>query len=120
MLFDFPQISAKLGQFFQAHEGAFHVAFGRGGGAEDAFPGCDVRAAFHVSELRHLDVPAVLQAITESVGADDGVGVDDSPVADHRVVVKDGVGVERDIVADPAKTPNYGSTVYPAARAENA
>src|SRR5437868_11048932 len=42
MLFDFPQITAKLGQFLQAHEGAFHVAFGRGGGAEDAFAGCDV------------------------------------------------------------------------------
>ena len=55
----------------------------------------DVVADLDVAQLRHLDVPAVLQAIAEAVGAEDRVGVDDDPVAEDGAVVEDGVGVEQ-------------------------
>src|SRR5438105_3217708 len=40
----------------------------------------DVGANDDIAELRHLDVPALLEAIAESVGANDGVGVNDDVI----------------------------------------
>src|SRR5262245_17206957 len=53
------------------------------GAAVDGGAGADldVVAQLNVAELRHLDVPAVVEAVAEAVGPEDGVGVDDDPVA---------------------------------------
>ena len=66
--------------------GLERAAVDRGAGAD-----LHVVADLDVAELRHLDVPAVLHAVAEAVGADHGVGVDDDPVAEDGVVVQDRV-----------------------------
>ena len=46
-----------------------------------------------MAELRHLDVPAVLQPIAEAVGPEYRVGVDDDAVAQNRAVVENDVRI---------------------------
>ena len=68
----------------------------------------DVVADLDVAELRHLDVPAVLEAVAEPVGPEHGVGVDDHAVAEDGVVVEHDVRVEDDVVAEPAVAADDG------------
>ena len=45
-------------------------------------------------------VPAVGETVAETVGPQHGVGVDQAPRADHRVLVEHGVGEDRHVLAD--------------------
>ena len=73
---------------------------------------------FHPAELRHLNVPAVVQPIAEAVRSDHGVGVDDNSVPQNRIVIKHGSWINGDVVADPAKSADDRMAVYPAAGAD--
>ena len=77
----------------------------------------DVVADLDVAELRHLDVPAVLQPVAEAVGPEHRVGVDDDAVAEHGAVVEHDVGIEVHVVAEPAVAADDHAAVDPAASA---
>ena len=79
-------------------------AGGLEGAAVDGGAGADldVVADLDVAQLRHLDVPAVLQPIAETVRSQDRVGMNDDAVAQHGAVVEDGVGKNGHVVAEPA------------------
>src|SRR5262249_1469004 len=59
-------------------------------------------------ELRDLDVPPVVQPVSEPVGPDHRVRVDNRPVPDLAVVVEDGARVDRGIRPDGAITADRG------------
>src|SRR5262249_7835762 len=59
----------------------------------------DIIAQDDVAHLGHLDVPSVVQAITEAIGAEDRVAVDDDAVAENAAVVEDRIRVDNDIIA---------------------
>ena len=102
--------------------GALADARGLEGAAVDGGAGADldVVADLDVAQLRHLDVPAVLEAVAEAVGADHGVGVDDDAVAEDGAVVEHGVGIQSHVVAEPAVAADDRAGVNAAAGAQDA
>ena len=68
-----------------------------------AGPDLDIIGNLDPAQLRHLDVPALLESIAKPIGPDHRVGMNGNAVSQHRVVIKDDAGVQGDIVADPAE-----------------
>src|SRR5262249_39630646 len=62
---------------------------------------------------------AVLQPISEAVGADDRVGVEHDAVSQNRIVVKNDMGVQDHVVSQPAVPANDSSAVDSAALAQD-
>jgi hypothetical protein len=60
-----------------------------------------VVADLHMPKLRHLDMPAPLQAVAKSIGPDHRPGVDDDAVAQDRAGIQHDVGVQLHVVPQP-------------------
>jgi hypothetical protein len=61
-----------------------------------------------------------VKAVTEPIGTEHSISVDDGPVADDGSVVKNGIGVERDIVPETAEASDCRATVNAAPRSNDA
>ena len=70
---------------------------------------------FHMPELRNFDVPSALQTVTETIGSEHGVGVDNDTVAKHGSIIEDRAGIECHLVADAAETADDHAAVNTAA-----
>src|SRR5262249_36076035 len=77
-------------------------------------------ANFDMAKLGHLHMLAVLQAIAEAVRPNNCIGVNRDSVSDDRAVIKNRVGIDRNVVANPAKPAHGGARVNAAASADNA
>src|SRR5205814_9976474 len=83
-------------------------------------------ADFHIvadldmAKLRNFDVAAILEPVAKSVSPDHRVRMDDDAIPQHRTVVKDGVGIDGHIIAEPTAATNRGSGIDAAARPDPA
>ena len=80
----------------------------------------DVVADLDVAELRHLDVPAVLEPVAEAVGPEHGVGVDDRRGGRGRCRRRARRGGTGHVVAEPAVSADDDAAVDAAAGADDA
>ncbi len=73
-----------------------------------------VVADLDVTELRRFNVLAFLRSVAEAVGADHGPRLKNDPVAEDRVVVKNGVRMQGYVVAETAVAADDRPGVQPA------
>src|SRR5713101_3459920 len=119
-------VSADFAVVADLHEIVDLRAFANDRGLEraavDGGAGADfhVVADLHMAQLRNLVVASVVQSITESVRADHRVGRNRDAMNQDSAVVKNGMGIEGDVVAEPAKSADHRSGVNSTSRAHRA
>src|SRR5207245_170642 len=75
----------------------------------------DIVADLYMAELRHLDMPAVLEAVTEAVCSEHCVRMHDDPIAENGAVIEHDIGMQHHVVAQPAVPADGNTAVKPAA-----